>query len=93
MVYIIEKTKRAEKDIAALVKSGNKSILKKLADLLVEIAEHPRTGTGQVEQLKHYPYKQTWSRRLNQEYRLVYEIHDDTVVVLVVSLMDHYGEK
>ncbi len=93
MAYIIEKTKRAEKDIAALVKSGNKSILKKLADLLVEIAEHPRTGTGQVEQLKHYPYKQTWSRRLNQEYRLVYEIHDDTVVVLVVSLMDHYGEK
>ena len=93
MVYIIEKTKRAEKDIAALVKSGNKSILKKLADLLVEIAEHPRTGTGQVEQLKHYPYKQTWSRRLNQEYRLVYEIHDDTVVVLVVSLMNHYGEK
>jgi len=93
MAYIIEKTKRAEKDIAALVKSGNKSILKKLADLLVEIAEHPRTGTGQVEQLKHYPYKQTWSRRLNQEYRLVYEIHDDTVVVLVVSLMNHYGEK
>ena len=93
MAYIIEKTKRAEKDIAALVKSVNKSILKKLADLLVEIAEHPRTGTGQVEQLKHYPYKQTWSRRLNQEYRLVYEIHDDTVVVLVVSLMNHYGEK
>ncbi|MBQ2097486.1 MAG: type II toxin-antitoxin system YoeB family toxin [Bacteroidales bacterium] len=46
-----------------------------------------------MEQLKHYPYKQTWSRRLNQEYRIVYEIHDDTVVVLVLSLMDHYGDK
>ena len=93
MAYTIEKTKQAEKDIAALVKSGNKSLLRKLSDLLVEIAEHPRTGTGQVEQLKHYPYKQTWSRRLNQEYRIVYEIHDDTVVVLVLSLMDHYGDK
>jgi toxin YoeB len=92
-MYAIQKTKQAEKDIAALIKSGNKSLLRKLADLLAEIAEHPRSGTGQVEQLKHYPYKQTWSRRLNQEYRLVYEIHDDIVVVLVISLMDHYGEK
>lgn len=93
MAYTIRKTKQADKDIAALKKSGNKSLIKKLADLLVEIADHPRSGTGQVEQLRHYPYKQTWSRRLNQEYRIVYEIHDDIVVVLVLSLMDHYGDK
>lgn len=93
MAYTIRKTKQADKDIDALKKSGNKSLIKKLANLLVEIADNPRTGTGQVEQLKHYPYKQTWSRRLNQEYRIVYEIHDDTVVVLVLSLMDHYGDK
>lgn len=93
MAYTIRKTKQADKDIDALKKSGNKSLIKKLAALLVEIADHPRTGTGQVEQLKHYPYKQTWSRRLNQEYRIVYEVHDDTVVVLVLSLMDHYGDK
>ena len=93
MAYTIRKTKQADKDIDALKKSGNKSLIKKLANLLVEIADNPRTGTGQVEQLKHYPYKQTWSRRLNQEYRIVYEIHDDTVVVLVLSLMDHYGNK
>lgn len=93
MAYTIRKTKQADKDIDALKKSGNKSLIKKLANLLVEIADNPRSGTGQVEQLKHYPYKQTWSRRLNQEYRIVYEIHDDTVVVLVFSLMDHYGDK
>ena len=93
MAYTIRKTKQADKDIDALKKSDNKSLIKKLANLLVEIADNPRSGTGQVEQLKHYPYKQTWSRRLNQEYRIVYEIHDDTVVVLVLSLMDHYGDK
>ena len=93
MAYTIRKTKQADKDIDALKKSGNKSLIKKLANLLVEIADNPRSGTGQVEQLKHYPYKQTWSRRLNQEYRIVYEIHDDTVVVLVLSLMDHYGDR
>ena len=93
MSYEIIYEDSALKDIKAIKKSGNKSLLKKLTNLLVEISEHPRTGTGQVEQLKHYPYKQTWSRRLNQEYRLVYEIHDDVVIVKVISLMNHYGEK
>ena len=93
MAYRIETTKQVDKELAALSKSGIKSLLKKIEDLFYEIAEHPRTGTGQVEQLKHYPYKQTWSRRLNHEYRLVYEIHDDIVVVKVISLMNHYGEK
>lgn len=93
MSYEITYEDAALKDIKAIKKSGNKPLVKKLTNLLIEIAEHPRTGTGQVEQLKHYPYKQTWSRRLNQEYRLVYEIHDDIVVVKVISLMNHYGEK
>ena len=93
MSYEITYEDAALKDIKAIKKSGNKPLVKKLTNLLIEIAEHPRTGTGQVEQLKHYPYKQTWSRRLNQEYRLVYEIHDDIVVVKVISLMNHYGDK
>ena len=93
MSYEITYEDAALKDIKAIKKSGNKPLVKKLTNLLIEIAEHPRTGTGQVEQLKHYPYKQTWSRRLNQEYRLVYEIYDDIVVVKVISLMNHYGEK
>lgn len=91
--YQLSYEKQAEKDLQLIKKSGNKPLLKKLANILHELKEHPRTGTGQVEQLKHYPYKQTWSRRLNQDYRIVYEIHDDTVVVLIVSLADHYGDK
>ena len=93
MIYDLQFKPSAKKELEQIKRSGNKALFKKMTNLLHEITEHPRTGTGQVEQLKHYPYKQTWSRRLNQEYRLVYEIHDDTVVVLVVSLMDHYGEK
>ena len=52
MAYRIETTKQVDKELAALSKSGNKSLLKKIEDLFYEIAEHPRTGTGQVEQLK-----------------------------------------
>ena len=93
MIYDLQYKPSALKEIEHIKRSGNKALFKKLTNLLHEIIEHPRTGTGQVEQLKHYPYKQTWSRRLNLEYRLVYEIHDDIVVVIVISLMDHYGEK
>ena len=93
MIYDLQYKPSALKEIEQIKRSGNKALFKKLTTLLHEIVERPRTGTGQVEQLKHYPYKQTWSRRLNHEYRLVYEIHDDIVVVKVISLMDHYGEK
>ena len=92
-IYRLEYEKKSEKDFVAIKRSGNKSLLKKLEDLLYELKEHPRTGTGQPEQLKHYPFKQTWSRRLNQEYRLVYEIHDEIVTVKVISAADHYGDK
>lgn len=63
--------------------------IKKLEKLLEELREHPRTGTGQVEQLKHYK-EETWSRRITREHRLVYRIHDDVVEVLVLSVFGHY---
>lgn len=28
-----------------------------------------------------------------EEYRIVYEIHDDIIVVKIVSLRTHYGDK
>lgn len=54
-----------------------------------ELREHPRTGTGQVEQLKHFG-TETWSMRLDREHHLVYEIHDTEMVVLVLSALGHY---
>ena len=50
MSYEIAYENAALKEIKAIKKSGNKALLKKLTGLLIEIAEHPRTGTGQVEQ-------------------------------------------
>ena len=64
-------------------------LIKKLAKLLDELREHPRSRTGQIEQLKYFE-NETWSRRLNKEHRLVYEIHDNEVLVLVVSAYGHY---
>ncbi len=67
MMYQIKFTEEALKDIERLKKSGNKPVLKKFADLFLELQEHPYTGTGQVEQLKHYEI-QTLSSRINREH-------------------------
>lgn len=61
----------------------------KLNALLEEIKEHPTTGTGQVEVLKHYK-EETWSRRINKEHRLVYRVYEDIVEVLIISVYGHY---
>uniref|UniRef100_UPI0034A4C0CB Txe/YoeB family addiction module toxin n=1 Tax=Phocaeicola sp. RTP21359st1_F5_RTP21360_211022 TaxID=3143195 RepID=UPI0034A4C0CB len=63
--------------------------VKKLNALLEEIKEHPTTGTGQVEVLKHYK-EETWSRRINKEHRLVYRVYEDIVEVLIISVYGHY---
>lgn len=89
MMYQIKFTEEALKDIERLKKIGNKSVLKKLADLFLELQEHPYTGTGQVEQLKHYEI-QTLSRRINREHRLVYRVQEQTITVLVLSAFGHY---
>ena len=89
-MYVIEFTVQAQKDVIALQKH-NPKLIKKLAKLLDELREHPRTGTGQVEQLRYFE-KETWSRRLNREHRLVYEIHENEILVLIVSAYGHYSE-
>lgn len=87
-MYLIEFTLQAQQDVIVLQKHSPQ-LIKKLAKLLDELREHPRSGTGQIEQLKYFE-NETWSRRLNKEHRLVYEIHDNEVLVLVVSAYGHY---
>ncbi len=73
-------------------KSGQKKTLKKIANLLKELEEHPTTGTGHVEQLKGN-LSGLWSREINKGDRLIYGIEDDKVIVYVISLKGHYGDK
>ena len=87
-MYRVVFTEDARKDLLQLQKKAPKAI-KKLTSLIEELQEHPRTGTGQVEQLKHFA-EETWSRRINKEHRLVYRIYDDVVEVLVLSTYGHY---
>ncbi|MEM6263067.1 MAG: Txe/YoeB family addiction module toxin [Bacteroidota bacterium] len=87
MKYVLDFTRKAEKDIGFHKKSGNKAILKKLFTLLEELTEHPFTGTGKPESLK-YELSGYWSRRINLEHRLIYEVKEEVVVIL--SARGHY---
>lgn len=87
-MYAIVFTEDARKDLKELQKKAPQAV-RKLAALLDEIKEHPRTGTGQVEALKGYDGN-VYSRRITKGHRLVYRIYDDIVEVLVLSAFGHY---
>jgi toxin YoeB len=87
-MYTIVFTEDAKKDLKNLQKKAPQAI-SKLAKLLDELKEHPKTGTGQVEPLKGYDGS-VYSRRITKEHRLVYKVYDDVVEVLVLSAFGHY---
>ncbi|MDR3339077.1 MAG: Txe/YoeB family addiction module toxin, partial [Candidatus Symbiothrix sp.] len=60
--------------------------------LLEELTEHPYTGTGKPEPLG-YDLKGKWSRRITQKHRLIYQVHDKSITVDVLSAFGHYDEK
>ena len=84
---IIEFTNQAETDYNYLKRSGNKQIINKIKELLKSIRNDPYNGIGQPEPLKHN-LSGTWSRRINREHRLVYEVEDE--VVYIISFRRHY---
>lgn len=90
-MYDIIFSPRAQADIAKL-KRDEPIAHKKVVKLVNELMDHPRTGTGHPEQLRGDRSNQ-WSRRITQRHRLVYEIHDTEVVVLVLTAYGHYEDK
>ena len=91
MAYSVKYFKQAIEDAARLQRDDPKAF-QKLLKLEQELKEHPRTGTGKPEPLKGDRAGE-WSRRITKKHRLVYEIHDTEVVVLVLSTYGHYDEK
>ena len=65
----------------------DKSVHKRIIELLRDIRRDPFTGIGKPEALKH-ELSGHWSRRINQEHRLIYRVFEKEIVV--VSCRDHY---
>ncbi|MEO6850312.1 MAG: Txe/YoeB family addiction module toxin [Mucilaginibacter sp.] len=79
--------KDAKKDFEHWKQTGNKSIQKKIQQIFTDMKDHPFEGIGKPEALKH-DLSGKWSRRINQEHRIIYDVTGD--VINVYSLKGHY---
>ena len=89
--FFVDIKEKALLDLAKL-KKDEPQFYKKALKLIDELYEHPRTGTGKPKQLSADRAGQ-WRRKISDKHRLVYEIHDTEVVVLVISAWGHYDDK
>ena len=67
--------------------SSDKKIIKRINQLIKDIKRDPFDGIGKPEKLK-FQLKGCWSRRINQEHRLVYEITENELKI--ISCRFHY---
>ena len=65
----------------------SKEKFKQIGKLIKAIKRDPFKGIGKPEPLKH-DLAGYWSRRIDQEHRLVYEIQDDAIII--VQCRYHY---
>ena len=63
------------------------TLFARLHRLIVETAKAPFSGLGKPEPLKH-ELKGYWSRRINDEHRLVYKVTEEQLII--VSCKYHY---
>ncbi len=62
-------------------------LLKRINTLIKDITREPFEGIGKPEPLKH-ALSGYWSRRINDEHRIVYKIKDNSL--LIAQLRFHY---
>jgi len=82
----LEFDQNSVEDLAYWVKKDRRKA-EKILDLVQEIAKTPFSGTGKPEPLK-YSLSGCWSRRINQEHRIVYSVDNDKIRIL--SCRFHY---
>lgn len=59
----------------------DKQILKRINSLIKDIQRNPFSGIGKPEPLKHQ-FSGFWSRRINDEHRLVYTFVDSEFIII-----------
>lgn len=65
----------------------DKKIHSRIVALIMDILRNPFSGLGKPEPLKHQ-LQGYWSRRINNEHRLVYKVDDRFVIIAACKL--HY---
>jgi toxin YoeB len=65
----------------------DRRLVARIHQLIREIQREPFSGIGKPEPLRH-AFQGYWSRRINDEHRIVYKIRDESV--LIAQLRYHY---
>ena len=65
----------------------DKKLYTKIITLIKDIKRNPFLGLGKPEPLKH-ELSGYWSRRINDEHRLVYKVTD--TMIIIASCKYHY---
>ena len=73
-------SKNAKKD-RIYWENNNPDIIRRIDKLLADIREHPFSGIGKPEALK-FEKSGYWSRRINQEHRLIYKVVQKKIYIL-----------
>ena len=81
-------TKLAQKDAKKLAAAGLKPKTQKLLEIL---KQNPFTNPPSYEKLRG-DFKGAYSRRINSQHRLVYEVIESEHTVKIVRMWSHYGE-
>jgi toxin YoeB len=56
-------------------------LYQRIANLIVDTLRTPFSGLGKPEPLKH-ELRGYWSRRINDEHRLVYKVDDEAITII-----------
>jgi len=62
-------------------------MFERITRIITETLREPFAGIGKPEPLRH-ELKGCWSRRINDEHRLVYKVNDESLIIL--SCRYHY---
>ena len=85
MGFKLKITKQAKKDAKKLEQKG---FDKKAVKLLKTIKENPYQNPPPYEKLKGFP--NVYSRRINIQHRLVYEIYEEEKTIKILRMWTHY---
>jgi toxin YoeB len=70
----------AFEDLAWWIQQDRNKALR-IVNLLKDVQRDPFSGIGKPEPLKH-EFKGCWSRRIDQEHRLIYQVTEDKIRIL-----------
>jgi toxin YoeB len=86
-MFKIEYEKKALKQLKKL--KNNQQLLDKISSILYEISLDPYSPSHKFERLKGN-LSGFCSKRIDKQNRLVYQVQDQKVIVVVISVLGHY---